>query len=183
MYRLRTLRRRGFGDLATIQALIQQAAAKYNLSPSLLSSVAKTESNYNPNAVSSAGAQGVMQLMPGTAAQLGVTNSYDPAQNIDAGARYLSQLMTQFGGDTSLALAAYNAGPGNVQKYGGIPPFTETQNYVSSVLAGAGDSVPSSDTTGFIDLSSVSSDSGLSSGIWWAVGLAAFGGLMAVLSD
>jgi transglycosylase-like protein with SLT domain len=128
---------RGLGALS-ISDLINQAAAKYSLSPQLLYSVAQHESALNPNAVSPAGAQGVMQLMPATAAQLGVSNPFDPSQNIDAGARYLSQLLTQYNGDTSLALAAYNAGPGNVAKYGGIPPFPETQAYVSGILADVG---------------------------------------------
>jgi len=125
-------------DTSSIQQLIQQAAAKYGIDANLLLAIANQESGLNPNAVSPAGAQGVMQLMPATAASLGVTNPLDPAQNIDAGARYFAQLLTQYNGDTSLALAAYNAGPGNVAQYGGIPPFTETQNYVSSILASAG---------------------------------------------
>jgi hypothetical protein len=143
----------GLGDTAQVTSLLNQAAARYNLPPSLLLSVARTESNLNPNAVSPAGAQGVMQLMPATAAGLGVSDPFDPAQNIDGGAKYLSQLLTQFHGDTSLALAAYNAGPGNVNKYGGIPPFPETQAYVSKVLAGAGDM-----STGFYDDSTPSPD-------------------------
>lgn len=131
---------RGLGSLS-IPDLLNQAAAKYGLDSSLLFAVAQQESGLNPYAVSSAGARGVMQLMPATAAGLGVDPN-DPAQNIDGGARLLAQLLAQYNGDTSLALAAYNAGPGAVRKYGGIPPFQETQNYVASILAKLGWSVP-----------------------------------------
>src|SRR5271165_4959537 len=93
-----------------IQSLVDSTAAKYNLPPSLLQSVVRVESSYNPNAVSPAGAQGLTQLMPATAASLGVSDPFDPVQNLDGGAKYLSQLLTQYGGDVSLALAAYNAG-------------------------------------------------------------------------
>ena len=92
------------------------------------------ESGFDPNATSAAGAQGLMQLMPSTAASLGVTNPYDPSQSISAGARYLRHDLDSVGGDISLALAAYNAGLGAVQRYGGIPPYAETQNYVQQIL-------------------------------------------------
>ena len=121
-----------------LNSLIQQTATKYGLDPNLLSSVVQQESGGNPGAVSKVGAQGLMQLMPATAASLGVTDPFDPQQNLDAGARYLSQLLSQYNGDTSLALAAYNAGPGNVAKYNGIPPFPETQDYVTNILAKLG---------------------------------------------
>ena len=115
--------------------IIKQAAVKYNLPEDLLSSVIQHESNFNKDSVSHAGAEGLMQLMPGTAKFLGVANSFDPVQNIEGGAKYLRQMFNQFNGSAELALAAYNAGPGNVKKYGGIPPFKETQNYVKKVLS------------------------------------------------
>ena len=115
--------------------LINAAAQKYGIDPALLKGLIRQESNFNPNARSGAGAAGLCQLMPGTAASLGCTNPLDPAQAIDAGAKYLSQQLKAFGGDPRKALAAYNAGPGAVQRYGGVPPYAETQNYVQSVMS------------------------------------------------
>jgi soluble lytic murein transglycosylase-like protein len=115
--------------------LLTQAAAREGIDASLLKAVANAESSLDPTAVSSAGAKGVMQLMDGTARDLGVTNVYDPAQNIAAGAKYLKQMLNRYGGNVSTALAAYNAGPGNVDAHGGVPPFAETQAYVQKILS------------------------------------------------
>jgi len=118
-------------------AEITAAAKKYGLDPALLAGLVKQESGFNPNAGSPAGARGLTQLMPATAAGLGVTNVLDPAQSLEGGAKYLRQQLDAFDGDVTRALAAYNAGPGAVQRYGGVPPYAETQNYVRAVQANA----------------------------------------------
>ena len=118
-----------------LDSIFEEAANSYGVSSIILKSIAKAESGFNPSAVSNAGAVGIMQLMPSTAAALGVSNSYDARENIMGGAKYISQLLSNYQGNISLALAAYNAGSANVDKYGGIPPFTETQNYVKKVLS------------------------------------------------
>lgn len=119
---------------AQFRALVEQTARRYGLDPSLVDAVVRAESGYDPDATSPAGAVGLMQLMPATARALGVLDPYDPAQNVDAGVRYLRGLLDRFG-DVGLALAAYNAGPGAVARYGGIPPYAETRAYVVRVLS------------------------------------------------
>jgi len=116
------------------QSLIEESCARYGIDPALLAGLIEQESHFDPTVGSSAGAQGLTELMPETAASLGVTDPHDPAQSIDAGARLLSEKLAEFGGDTELALAAYNAGSGAVQQYHGIPPYPETQEYVKKVL-------------------------------------------------
>lgn len=118
----------------SLDSIFQEASATYGVPVKLIKAVAKAESNFNPMAVSKAGASGVMQLMPATARGLGVQNIFDPRENIFGGVRYLRERLDEFGGNVELALAAYNAGSGNVKKYGGIPPFQETQNYVRKIM-------------------------------------------------
>ncbi len=116
-----------------IDAAIDEAAARHNVDPSLVRSVVKVESNFNPNAVSRKGAMGLMQLMPSTARSLNVANPFDPAQNVDAGVRHLRKLLDSYGGNVSLSLAAYNAGSGAVARSAGVPHFRETQDYVRRI--------------------------------------------------
>ena len=123
----------GTGASTPYAAEIDAAAGKYNVDPALLRGLIRQESNFNANATSPAGARGLTQLMPGTASALGVDPSV-PAQAIEGGAKYLRQQLDRFGGDPAKALAAYNAGPGAVQRYGGVPPYAETQNYVRKVM-------------------------------------------------
>ena len=117
-----------------LDAIFHEAALQYDLPVDFLMAVARAESNFRPNAVSPAGAQGIMQLMPGTARHLGVTDPFDPRQSIFGGARYLRENLNRFDGDIKLTLAAYNAGWPTVQRHGGVPPFRETQNYVARIM-------------------------------------------------
>jgi len=118
-----------------LDTMVQETAEKHNVDPKLVRAVISTESNWNPSAVSSKGAMGLMQLIPGTAQQLGVGNAFDPAQNVDAGVRYLGMLLERYNGDLSKALAAYNAGPGIVDRFGGVPNIPETRSYVRKVTS------------------------------------------------
>jgi hypothetical protein len=121
------------GANAQFGHFIQAASRRFNVDADLISSVIAIESNYNPKAVSRKNARGLMQLIPGTASRLGVRNVFDPRENIDAGTRYLGELLHRYDNDLILALAAYNAGPYRVQKYGRVPPFAETQSYIRKV--------------------------------------------------
>jgi soluble lytic murein transglycosylase-like protein len=131
--RYRGLGGAALGGRAPIDALVRHYAKEYAVDPLLVYAVIKVESDGKPRARSSKGASGLMQLMPGTAADMGVTNPFDPAQNIAGGTQYLAKLLELFENDLPKALAGYNAGPGNVKKYGGIPPFRETRDYVKNV--------------------------------------------------
>ena len=122
---------------AAVDQLIKKASDRYGVDEKLVRSVVKAESNFDAGVVSHAGAQGLMQLMPATAKGLGVTDPFDPEQNLMGGTKYLRQMLDRYDGNTELALAAYNAGPGNVDKYEGVPPFRETQNYITKILGRA----------------------------------------------
>lgn len=119
-----------------LEDLARQKAREQGIREDVFLRLVGAESSWNPQAKSSAGAQGLVQLMPATAKGLGVSNPFDPVQSLTGGSKYLKQQLDRFGGDYTKALAAYNAGPGNVEKYGGVPPFQETQNYVNKVLGG-----------------------------------------------
>ena len=122
-------------DPTQIHSLVSDASARNGVSPALVNAVVMAESAGDPSAISSAGAQGLMQLMPGTSQSCGIGNPFDAQENVDCGTRYLHALLTRYNNNVELAVAAYNAGPGAVEKYGGVPPYAETRAYVSRVLS------------------------------------------------
>jgi len=134
--------------LSPYEDIIREAALKYGVDPDLVRAVIRTESNFNPLAKSRAGAKGLMQLMPRLAKELGISNPFDPRENVLGGTKYLSKLLDRHDGDVSLALASFNAGPRNVTKYKGIPPFKETRGYVKKITGLLADNTTSSSDQG-----------------------------------
>ncbi|ABO51021.1 Lytic transglycosylase, catalytic [Desulforamulus reducens MI-1] len=126
--------RAAVGPVREYEAMVEKSALRHGIDPALCKAVARAESDFNPRVTSRTGAMGLMQLMPGTARDLGVKNPYDPEQNADGGVRYLKSMLERFDGDVNKALAAYNAGPGAVERYGGIPPYEETTRYIQKVI-------------------------------------------------
>ncbi len=122
-------------QMSDIDEIVETFSSKYNIDGDFIKAIIKQESGFNPNATSKKGAMGLMQLMPATAKSLGVINAYNPWENVEGGVKYLRGLLDRFNNDEKLALAAYNAGPNAVKKYGGIPPYKETQNYVNSIMS------------------------------------------------
>ena len=135
-YKLASTPQAKSGNVGSIDNVINSMAQKYGVDPTLIQQVVKAESGFNSKATSQAGAMGLMQLMPGTAASYGVQNAYDATQNVDGGTHFLKDLLDRFQGNVPLTLAAYNAGPGAVEKYQGVPPYKETQAYVQKIMAG-----------------------------------------------
>ena len=122
-------------QMSDIDEIVETFSSKYNIDGDFIKAIIKQESGFNPNATSKKGAMGLMQLMPATAKSLGVVNAYNPWENVEGGVKYLKGLLDRFNNDEKLALAAYNAGPNAVKKYGGVPPYKETQNYVNSIMS------------------------------------------------